>query len=106
METHPAAGAGYLCMRRRKAFPAINADQSRLSQGHIEFQVHGMVYEHLGSPESARRDLLGRPSPHVDFSRVYKTVFGKETTGLSYQDTGKGGQKHLGEPRMTEGLEI
>lgn len=51
--------------------------------------MHRMVYEHLRSPESTRRNLLGSPSPHVDFSRVYKTVFWKETTWLAYQDTGR-----------------
>lgn len=85
--------SGYLCMWRRKAFSAIDANQSCLSQGHIEFQMHRMVYEHLRSPESARRNLLRSPSPHVDFSGVYETVLWKETTGLSYQDTGKGRQK-------------
>jgi hypothetical protein len=50
--------------------------------------MHRVVYEHLRSPESARRNLLGSPSPHVNFSRVYKTVLWKETTGFSYQDKG------------------
>ena len=67
--------------------------------------MHRMVYEHLRSPESARRNLLGSPSPHVDFSRVYKTVLWKETTGLSYQDTGKGRQNITVSHKRNQGSE-
>jgi hypothetical protein len=64
-------------MGRRKAFSAINANQSCFPQRHIELQVYRVVYEHLRSPERSRRNLLGSPSPHIDFSRIYKTVLWK-----------------------------
>lgn len=89
-------GSGYLSMRRRKSFSAINANQSRFPQRHIELQMYRVVYEHLRPPERSRWDLLGSPSPHIDFSRVYETVLWKETTWPSYRDTGEGRQKHSG----------
>lgn len=88
--------SSYLSMGRRKAFSAVDADQSCFAQGHVELQVDRVVYEHLRSPECARWNLLGSPSPHVDFSRVYETVLWKETTWLSYQGMKEGRQQHSG----------